>query len=62
MNDDTDIGSFNLKCLCGISYRCLTSWTDSNLGSTFGVVIIIGDIGIMDFSDGLIPRCVQGRK
>ncbi|KAK2645373.1 hypothetical protein Ddye_020568 [Dipteronia dyeriana] len=26
----------------------------------FRVAIIIGDMGIVDFSDGLIPRCVQG--
>ncbi|KAK2659393.1 hypothetical protein Ddye_005926 [Dipteronia dyeriana] len=28
----------------------------------FGVAIIIRDMRIVDFSDGLIPRCVQGRK
>ncbi|KAK3229136.1 hypothetical protein Dsin_001017 [Dipteronia sinensis] len=35
MNDDTDVGDLNPKCLCEISARHFTSWTDSNPGRHF---------------------------
>ncbi|KAK2640548.1 hypothetical protein Ddye_028343 [Dipteronia dyeriana] len=63
MNDDTDIGYLNPKCLCGISARRFTFWTDSNPRRLLGVAIIIGygygNCGFFRWSDH--PICVRSK-
>ncbi|KAK4841969.1 hypothetical protein QYF36_013415 [Acer negundo] len=35
MNDETDVGDLNPKCLCGIPASRFTSWTNFNPGKCF---------------------------
>ncbi|KAK2635806.1 hypothetical protein Ddye_030598 [Dipteronia dyeriana] len=62
MNNDTDVGSFNPKCLCGISARHFTYCTDSNPGGRFWGCYNYrgyGNCGFFRWSDP--PMCARSK-
>ncbi|KAK1581344.1 hypothetical protein Q3G72_005149 [Acer saccharum] len=61
MDDETDVGDLNPKCLCGMPARHFTSWIDSNPGRHFWATIIIGwsDPPMCARSKVIIPRLLR---